>query len=211
MKKVIFLSVIFLLCAALCSCSAAYENNKGTTAPAGVSGVADRDALIAKIGQTNYNYYKMELGRFEKSIPRLSAKDLKGNNLDSLFYTDAQLTVINFWGTYCPPCIEEFPELNELNTALSDTGKDVRLIGIVVDGNQKKDKAVSLESQYNLNFDSYVLENDVVNNAFLSQIMSIPTTLLINRKGELVTAVKVGMGTKDEYMTLIDLALLDVK
>jgi thiol-disulfide isomerase/thioredoxin len=42
-----------------------------------------------------------------------------------------RLTVINFWATWCPPCIEEMPELSRIHAEMSSSG--VKLIGLAVD------------------------------------------------------------------------------
>lgn len=42
-----------------------------------------------------------------------------------------RITVVNFWATWCPPCIEEMPELARFHTELAASG--VKVIGIAVD------------------------------------------------------------------------------
>jgi len=42
-----------------------------------------------------------------------------------------QTIVLNFWATWCPPCVDEMPELSELQREISDRGATV--IGIGVD------------------------------------------------------------------------------
>lgn len=43
-----------------------------------------------------------------------------------------KVTVVNFWGTWCPPCVEEMPELNELYLKELQP-KGVEMVGIAVD------------------------------------------------------------------------------
>lgn len=42
-----------------------------------------------------------------------------------------RLTVVNFWATWCPPCIEEMPELSRIHSDLSSSG--VKIVGLAVD------------------------------------------------------------------------------
>ena len=42
-----------------------------------------------------------------------------------------RLTVVNFWATWCPPCVEEMPELSRIHEEMSP--KDVKVIGLAVD------------------------------------------------------------------------------
>jgi thiol-disulfide isomerase/thioredoxin len=43
--------------------------------------------------------------------------------------------IVNFWATWCPPCVEEMPELSELHRELGPRG--VRMIGIGIDSPSK--------------------------------------------------------------------------
>ncbi|HEX4856531.1 MAG TPA: TlpA disulfide reductase family protein, partial [Limnobacter sp.] len=54
----------------------------------------------------------------------------QGTSLD-LGALKGKVVVLNFWATWCPPCVEEMPELNALYPELQ--GKKVELIGIAID------------------------------------------------------------------------------
>ncbi len=54
----------------------------------------------------------------------------QGGSLD-LGALRGKVVVLNFWATWCPPCVEEMPELDELYPELQ--GKNVELIGIAID------------------------------------------------------------------------------
>src|SRR5437879_8205101 len=46
-----------------------------------------------------------------------------------------KLLVLNFWATWCPPCIEELPSLNQFQRRFADAG--VVVLGISVDKDEK--------------------------------------------------------------------------
>jgi len=46
-----------------------------------------------------------------------------------------QPLIVNFWATWCPPCIEEMPELSELHHELQPRG--LRMVGIGIDSANK--------------------------------------------------------------------------
>lgn len=54
----------------------------------------------------------------------------QGGSLD-LGALKGKVVVLNFWATWCPPCVEEMPELDALYPELQ--GKQVELIGIAID------------------------------------------------------------------------------
>lgn len=62
------------------------------------------------------NFYKMNF------------KDLQGNQ-HSVSEYDSRILVVNFWATWCPPCVKEMPELNQLHNKYSD----VTVVGLAVD------------------------------------------------------------------------------
>lgn len=45
-----------------------------------------------------------------------------------------RVLVLNFWATWCPPCVDELPSLNALSKQLEDTG--VTVLGVSVDRNE---------------------------------------------------------------------------
>ena len=49
-----------------------------------------------------------------------------------------RLLVLNFWATWCPPCIEELPSLDQMQRELSSKG--VVVVGVSVDKNEKQYK-----------------------------------------------------------------------
>lgn len=53
-----------------------------------------------------------------------------GTSLD-LGALEGKITVLNFWATWCPPCVEEMPELDALYSELK--AKNIELVGIAVD------------------------------------------------------------------------------
>jgi thiol-disulfide isomerase/thioredoxin len=62
--------------------------------------------------------------------PSSSVFDLK-NNPVTLSYYRGQVVLVDFWATWCPPCIEDFPELKRLHHKYQNKGFTV--IGIAID------------------------------------------------------------------------------
>ena len=65
-----------------------------------------------------------------KQMPAFIAKDLQGNEITESIFAEKDLTVVNIWGTFCPPCIAEMPERGEWAKEMPD---NVQLVGLIVD------------------------------------------------------------------------------
>ena len=57
--------------------------------------------------------------------------DLKGNAVTDAIFQENKITMLNIWGTFCPPCIREMPDLAKLNEVNKSKGFEV--IGIPID------------------------------------------------------------------------------
>ena len=135
-----------------------------------------------------------------------SGKDFDGNSVDESLFSKNAVTVVNFWFTGCKPCVAELSKLNELNDAIKSMGGEV--VGInteTFDGNEDaiKEAASILESQgakyRNLSIDS---DSDAGKQA--SSIMAFPTTILVDRNGNIVGDPMLGgIDNQDNYDALM--------
>lgn len=64
------------------------------------------------------------------SLPDFTMADLSGQP-HSIHEWQGKIRIINFWATWCPPCLKEMPEFNELQKKYAD--KNVQFIGIALD------------------------------------------------------------------------------
>ena len=102
--------------------------------------------------------------------------------------------VINYWATWCGPCITEIPELNELAEDRADS-----LVVLGVDFDAPAAPAVARASIEKMGIDFPVLASDPSARWGLSMPEVLPTTVLINPKGEL-HQILVGPQTKTSIL-----------
>ena len=68
--------------------------------------------------------------------------DLDGNAVDSKeLFAQNKITMINIWGTYCGPCVEEMPEIEVISKEYADKG--VAVAGLVVDVTESDDSKLA--------------------------------------------------------------------
>lgn len=106
--------------------------------------------------------------------------------------------LVNFWATWCPPCLEEIPDLIALHDKHKDT--DLVVLGVAMDyssGQQVKDFADQM-------FVSYpVILGTQASAAQVGALSGLPTTYLFNPQGKMV-AYNVGAITRkavESYIT----------
>ena len=129
-------------------------------------------------------------------MPSFTTKDINGDEVDSSVFSEKKLTVVNVWGTFCGPCIEEMPELAEW---AKEMGDDVQLIGIVGDINGENDTqhielAQTIAQKANVEFTNLIPNDDL--SGFMSNIIGFPTTFFVDQTGALVGEPIIGANVK---------------
>lgn len=97
----------------------------------------------------------------------------------SLKSLQGQVVMLNFWATYCIPCREEIPALNELQRELQSQG--LRIVGASLDDSIKD---VNAYQQEVVKFDYQVLIGGSDAKVKFAQSV-LPTTYLIDRQGRI--------------------------
>jgi peroxiredoxin len=109
-----------------------------------------------------------------------SLSDLSGQK-QSLAQWKGKTLVVNFWATWCNPCVEEMPELSALQNTLSQ--KNIQIIGIGIDSTAN---ITEFSSKHKIAYPLYVAETEGVEFArkFGNQAGGLPFTVLIEPTGE---------------------------
>ena len=136
-----------------------------------------------------------------------SGQDLDGNSVDDSLFSGNAVTVVNFWFTGCKPCVAELSALNDLNEALKEMGGEV--VGInteTFDGNEDaiKEAKEILESQ-GADYRNLSISSDSDAGKYASEIMAFPTTILVDRNGNIVGDPMLGgIDNTDNYNSLME-------
>ena len=115
---------------------------------------------------------------------------IQGNKVNLSSY-QGQWIVVNYWATWCPPCIIEMPELQAFHDEHAD--KDAMVIGINVEHISKLQLQEFLEN-YFITYPIFV--SKPTQQSELGLIPGLPTTFLVNPQGKVV-ARQVGPVTRE--------------
>jgi len=92
---------------------------------------------------------------------------------------NSNLIIINFWATWCAPCREEMPELNNLK--IKNKFKDIEIIPINIADEELK-KSIEFFEDLNIN-NLEIFYGSGIDLAKEFKIRGIPTTIFIDKEG----------------------------
>jgi peroxiredoxin len=109
--------------------------------------------------------------------PDFALKSSTGENLRLSEYR-GDVVMINFWATWCGPCRQEMPLLDELYTRYERVG--FSLLGVNIDDDSQR--AMDMIAELGINFP--VLFDDRKEVSKLYQVDAMPVTVLVDREGD---------------------------
>lgn len=114
--------------------------------------------------------------------PTFALPDLDGE-ARSISEWDGELIVLNFWATWCPPCLKEIPVFTELQEDYANAG--VQFLGVAIDD---PEDARALRDELDMNYLSFhgVQEAMDINEAYGNELGTLPYTVVIDRDGAIV-------------------------
>ena len=131
-----------------------------------------------------FSFYHAEANDNNELIFHNSPKKIEALNLQKLDGTSVNLRnisnnylIINFWATWCPPCIKEIPDLLEIQEKFKEK---VKLVFISVDSSPEKVIPKFIKKNKFKNFDVYTDQQFLASKNLNIKIM--PTTIIVNKE-----------------------------
>ena len=143
-----------------------------------------------------------EPSRSGTKFPDFSMKDLDGNVVDQSLFANKDLTMVNIWGTFCPPCIDEMPDLGKLAKVMA-SDYNAQLVGLVVDISDEDTLALAKEILSQSDATHLNLIPDEAVTEFLKQFEYVPTTLFVDKDGYILSQPVVGGHSYADYLVLV--------
>ena len=201
MKKISALCLAGMLCLGLWACSSSEDSSSSVSADTTKSVDTSKENNTEKSDSSSEEQKISENG-FPVNMPRFSTIDMDGKKVTNDIFADYDLTVVNFWATYCNPCIEELPELAEWKTELPD---NVNLIGLLVDVDEKDSdqykQAKKIISQTGADYQHLIATEEF--DDMISNLVGVPTTFFVDNAGKLVGEPFAGADV-DAYKEMVE-------
>ena len=132
----------------------------------------DRLFKEAEVLKVPHSTEAMDFRLVDVNAQEVRLADLRGNTI-----------FLNFWTTWCPPCRSEMPDMEKLYQKF----KDRHFAMVAVNLRETTEVVKRFTESHRLNFIVVLDQNGDVSRRF--RIRSIPTTYILNSRGQVVGAV----------------------
>ena len=145
----------------------------------------------------------------KEKFPEFKTTDINGNEVTEKIFADKDITMVNVWGTFCGPCINEMPELQKIYESLP---KNANLIGIVADVPEGMkdgvDNAKYIVGQTGVEYVNLTLSDSLA--SFARRFYAVPSTIFVDKEGNIIGDLVMGADI-DAYVANLQKVLTDWK
>lgn len=97
-----------------------------------------------------------------------------------------RVVILDFWATYCPPCIEEIPHLKELQKKYG--ADNLEIVGLHVGGAEDRPRVPAFANRLKIDYTVAIPEDELVRFIFGNKD-DIPQTAVFGRDGKMLTKI----------------------
>lgn len=134
-----------------------------------------------------------------QTIKAFQTQNLEGNKVTEDIFKDYDLTMINIWGTFCGPCVEEMPEIGKLRADYAEQG--INIIGIVVDQDAEAAREILENSGAG---HQNLLPDEVLKQQVVSAFDYVPVTIFVDEQGCVMDEIVSGSNDYEGYKAVIE-------
>nr|WP_315001097.1 TlpA disulfide reductase family protein [uncultured Oribacterium sp.] len=148
-------------------------------------------------------------------LSNLQTMDIDGKEFSGKDFFDYDLTMVNVFATWCSPCVQEIPDLAEIQKEMKDKG--VNIVGVVTDtvdqtgeNQEALEKAKLIRERSKAEY-PFLIPDKSNFNGRLSGIQAFPETFFVDKKGQIVGETYSGSHNKKAWLEIIEKELAKVK
>ena len=154
-------------------------------------------------------------GNTVTDLSNIMTKDIHGKEFSSKDFANYDLTMVNVFATWCTACIQEIPDLVEVQKEMQ--AKGVNIIGIVTDtvddtgeNREALEKAKLIQEKTKANY-SFLMPDKTNFNGRLNGIQALPETFFVDKNGQIVGETYSGSHNKKDWTAIIEKELSALK
>lgn len=132
------------------------------------------------------------------SGPVFTTVSLMGESVSENYFRSHKITMVNFWATWCGPCVYEIPALAAVFGEYAEQG--FGLLGVMID--EDTDAAKELIEQCGIGYPVILANGDLLDMA--ESFPYVPTTVFFDEKGQQVGEVHVGSKDYEAWRLLVE-------
>ena len=205
MKKMKYLLLVMAMTLALVACGSKDEASSEDAVQESVEESTDNAANETEESNTSDE----ESDDSFKIFGTFTTQTLDGEEVTQDIFAEADLTMVNIWGTFCGPCINEMPGLGEISREYEDKG--FQIIGMLCDVTAPGDEtALEIVNETQADY-MHVVASDDLMSGILQYVTSVPTTIFVDKEGNMVGEAQMGSRDKDSWELLINNLLAGVQ
>jgi thiol-disulfide isomerase/thioredoxin len=140
---------------------------------------------VAKVKSSGLNVTLKPYRGDPQPLP-LDLYSVEGARVTRSDYT-GKVTVVNFWATWCPPCVEEIPSLNRLRGLMRGRPFELISVNYAEDGRRVR----QFMQQVDVDFPVLLDEDGRVSSAW--NVLAFPSTFVIGKEGLIIYGVNAGI------------------
>ncbi len=126
----------------------------------------------------------ISLNAAERTVPSVKLKDTKGKPFDTKNMTnDGKPYIINFWATWCKPCIQELVNINETYTQWQKES-GIKIYAVSIDDSRNSKRVAPFVNGRGWNYEVLLDVNSDLKRAM--NVNNPPHTFLVDGKGNIV-------------------------
>ncbi len=139
-------------------------------------------ALVSGIAVRNFERTPSAPIQVSGDLFATELPDLSGQ-LHRLNAWQGKILILNFWATWCPPCLKEIPVFIQLQRDYAQ--KNVQFVGIALD---EKTAVANYAAQVNINYPLLLAPDNGIDIArqWGNVIESVPFTVVVNTHGQII-------------------------
>ena len=175
-KRLLLLGCVLMMSTAAVACSSTNQSTE-----------AKQETTSMDKSQAQGSESAVQDAASASKMLEFKTKTTEGEEITSDVFKKSKLTVVNLWGSWCQPCVEEIPDLQKLYENMKDKG--VNVIGVAQDADTELDAVKEIIAQDNVTYTNIIPDEDGPLKGFVMSSQLFPNTFLVDSEGNIVANI----------------------